>query len=59
MTTRRDLLRRAPLFPASLLLAAAGQKQPKEEVPPGEDLMREHGVLNIMGIGDLSQFTPR
>jgi hemerythrin-like domain-containing protein len=46
MTTRRDLLRRAPLFPASLLLAAAGQKQPKEEIAPGEDLMREHGVLN-------------
>src|SRR5437870_13122948 len=46
MTTRRDLLRRAPLFPASLLLATAGQKQQKEEVAPGEDLMREHGVLN-------------
>jgi hemerythrin-like domain-containing protein len=46
MTTRRELLRHAPLFPAGVLLGAAKQPREEEKVAPGEDLMREHGVLN-------------
>jgi hemerythrin-like domain-containing protein len=45
MTTRRQLLRGAALFPPALSLAATG-KADVEKVVPGEDLMREHGVLN-------------
>ena len=45
MTTRRQLLRGAALLPPALSLAAAG-KADSEKVAPGEDLMREHGVLN-------------
>ncbi len=45
MTTRRQLLRGAALLPPAFSLAAAG-KPDEEKVVPGEDLMREHGVLN-------------
>jgi hemerythrin-like domain-containing protein len=45
MTTRRQLLRRAAFLPPALSLAATG-KADVEKVVPGEDLMREHGVLN-------------
>src|SRR5438270_6878929 len=48
MSTRRRLLAGAALLlPAMRVPAAAKKKQEKEEeVAPGEDLMREHGVLN-------------
>src|SRR5712691_1512878 len=36
---------RAALLPPAFSLAAAG-KPDEEKVVPGEDLMREHGVLN-------------
>jgi len=45
MTTRRQLLRGAALLPPALSRAAA-RKAEEEKVAPGEDLMREHGVLN-------------
>jgi len=45
MTTRRQLLRGAAFLPPALSLAAAGKPE-AEKVVPGEDLMREHGVLN-------------
>jgi hemerythrin-like domain-containing protein len=45
MTTRRQLLRGAALLPPAFSLAAAGKPE-DEKVAPGEDLMREHGVLN-------------
>jgi hemerythrin-like domain-containing protein len=48
MTTRRSLFAAAAgLAVAPRVLAAAAKKQKKEEaeVGPGEDLMREHGVL--------------
>src|SRR5919108_1153619 len=48
MATRRMLLAGAALLlPAARLPAAAKAKKEEEEgVAPGEDLMREHGVLN-------------
>jgi hemerythrin-like domain-containing protein len=44
MTTRRQVLRGAALLPAALSATAA--RKPDGKVAPGEDLMREHGVLN-------------
>ena len=47
MATRRTLLAGAALLlPAARLPAAPKAKKEEEEVAPGEDLMREHGVLN-------------
>ena len=47
MAMRRTLLAGAALLlPAPWLPAAAKEKKDEEEVAPGEDLMREHGVLN-------------
>jgi len=46
MTTRRQLLRGAALLPPAVSLAAAAGKSGEGKVAPGEDLMREHGVLN-------------
>jgi hemerythrin-like domain-containing protein len=47
MATRRTLLKGAALLvPAARLQAAGKEKKNEEEVAPGEDLMREHGVLN-------------
>ena len=47
MGTRRALLAGAALLlPATRLPAAAKTKEEEEQVAPGEDLMREHGVLN-------------
>jgi hemerythrin-like domain-containing protein len=45
---RRDILRTVRCAGTGLLLAsfAAGAPEEEEEVAPGEDLMREHGVLN-------------
>jgi hemerythrin-like domain-containing protein len=47
MTTRRRILAGAALLlPVGAAVGATKKKQEKEEVAPGEDLMREHGVLN-------------
>jgi hemerythrin-like domain-containing protein len=46
MSTRRRLLAGAALLLPAMRLSAAGKKKDEEEVAPGEDLMREHGVLN-------------
>jgi hemerythrin-like domain-containing protein len=47
MGTRRRLLAGAALLlPAMRVPAAPRKKGEEEEVAPGEDLMREHGVLN-------------
>jgi hemerythrin-like domain-containing protein len=45
MATRRTFIAGALLLPAARVEAAAKGKK-EEEVAPGEDLMREHGVLN-------------
>ena len=67
MSTRRRLLAGAALLLSAMRVPAAANKkqEEEEEVAPGEDLMREHGVLNrallleaALGIADLAQFTP-
>jgi hemerythrin-like domain-containing protein len=47
MATRRTFIAGALLLPAARVEAAAKRNKEQEaEVAPGEDLMREHGVLN-------------
>jgi hemerythrin-like domain-containing protein len=45
MTTRRGLIAAGSGLVLARAVAAAGKKEKEPEVGPGEDLMREHGVL--------------